>query len=361
MPDPAAPPPARPETIARGLADWDFPRSPAGVLLLAEFAAERGIDRERLLAGTGIAEADLGDPHGIVQARQEIAVVRNLLRALGDRPGLGLEVGARFHLTTYGTWGYALLSSATLGDAFRVGAEFAELTFAFCRIRLERSGDVYTARLGADTLPPDVRRFLVERDSAASTVIRRELFGDPEATSLRRVVLGFEAGTPEPYERFFRGPVVLGGPTTELVSDAALLDRVLPQANPLTARACVDACRRLLAERARAVGTAHRVRARLTGLQGVDDGIEQTAQALGMTSRTLRRRLDAEGTGYRELVDEVRYGVAREALGRGGVSTEELARRLGYAEPSSFVRAFRRWAGTTPQNWALQQSLPPGR
>ncbi|MGW6754094.1 AraC family transcriptional regulator [Streptomyces sp. NPDC055006] len=352
MPEPAALLPAPSVLMAQGLADWDFPRSPAGVLLLVEFAAEQGITAARLLAGSGIDTGVLGDPHATVQARQEIAVVRGLLRELGDRPGLGLDVGARFHLTTYGAWGYTLLSSATLRDAFCVGVEFAELTFAFCGIRMETAGGLYTLRFSADSLPPDVRRFLIERDCAASTVIRRELFGGPEVGALRRMVLGFEAPDPGPYERFFHAPVALGGATTELVSDADQLGKALPQANPLTARACADLCRRVLVERAREVGTTRRVRARLVGLHGADDGIERTANALAMTSRTLRRRLDSEGTSYRELVDEARFTVARDALRHGGVTTEELARHLGYAEPSSFVRAFRRWAGTTPQAWA---------
>src|ERR1043165_3242601 len=112
---------AQPEVIAEGFTDWDFPRAASGVVLLLDFAAERGLAAADCLAGTGIEAASLGDPHHLVEASQEIAVVRNLLHGLGDRPGLGIEVGSRYHVTTFGLFGYALLSAPTMREVFRYG------------------------------------------------------------------------------------------------------------------------------------------------------------------------------------------------------------------------------------------------
>src|SRR5437773_11316119 len=93
---------------------WDTPRSSASAALLVRFAAENGVPSQRCLRRTGLTQAVLDDPAGEIRARQELAVVRNIVRTLDDPPGLGLEAGSRYHLTTYGIWGFALISSSTL-------------------------------------------------------------------------------------------------------------------------------------------------------------------------------------------------------------------------------------------------------
>jgi AraC-like DNA-binding protein len=83
--------------------------------------------------------------------------------------------------------------------------------------------------------------------------------------------------------------------------------------------------------------------------------MEQLADELHMTSRTLRRRLDAEGTRFRLLQEEVRLALAEELLVIGGLTLEEIAERLGYGETSNFIHAFRRWKGVTPGQYRIRQ------
>src|SRR3546814_13153037 len=81
--------------------------------------------------------------------------------------------------------------------------------------------------------------------------------------------------------------------------------------------------------------------------------METTARELLMTARTLRRRLLDEGTTYAELRDEVRQTLAEEFLSGPRMSIEQIAARLGYAEATSFINAFRRWSGDTPHAFRL--------
>lgn len=74
----------------------------------------------------------------------------------------------------------------------------------------------------------------------------------------------------------------------------------------------------------------------------------EVAARLGLSTRTLRRRLAAEGVTYKTLVDEVRASLAVELLSSAGLSVEDTAIRLGYAESASFIHAYRRWKGVTP-------------
>ena len=331
-----------PRTDDDASGDWDFPRSVTGAFVLVRFAATRGVDLTTALRGSGIGPRDLADPDTLVEAHQELAIIRNLLDALDDPPGLGVEAGATYHLTAYGIWGFTLISSATMRDALRVGGRFRELTFSFTQVRTATDGLRLTLRISGDTVPADVRRFTTERDCAALLAMHRELFG-AEGVPLRQVRFAFPPPvSAEPYRTFFQVPVVFDADATELVYDAELLNRRLPQANEHTAAACAEQCRRLLDQRRRHDGAARAVRERLLRRGGADDGIEATAAALHTTSRTLRRRLIAEGTSFRALTEEVRRVIADDLFTQG-LSRAEVAHRLGYSEPSSFARAYRRW------------------
>lgn len=335
---------------------WSVRRGIASVQLLVGLGEERGIPRAAALDGTGITPATLRDPLAEIEARQELGVVRNLLRHTGDPPGLGLEAGARYHLTTYGIWGYAVLASPTLRSASQVGLRYLDLTFAFARFEPEAAADALHLRLDDREIPEDCRRFLVERDAAAVVQMHRDLFAAP--IPLRGVDLRFPAPR-EPavrrrFEAFFPGPVAWGRPAHRLSVDAAWLDRPLPQANETTARLCEMQCRELLARRHVRSGVSEHVRRRLLRPGGAGEGMAQVAAALGMAPRTLRRRLAEEGTTFRRLADEVREALAEEMLG-GRMRVEEVALRLGYAEPASFIHAFRRWKGVSPGAWRTRR------
>jgi len=86
---------------------WDVERAPMSVQLLTRLGADYGLPAEVSLERTGLREEGLRDPAATVSAKQELTVIANLLRALGDPPGIGLEAGTRYHLTTYGIWGFA--------------------------------------------------------------------------------------------------------------------------------------------------------------------------------------------------------------------------------------------------------------
>ena len=82
------------------------------------------------------------------------------------------------------------------------------------------------------------------------------------------------------------------------------------------------------------------------------------ARELGLSDRTLQRRVDDDGTTFRKLLLEARQELAREYLNRPDIGVAEVAYLLGFEDSNSFYRAFRRWEGTTPAQLrsALKQS-----
>jgi AraC-like DNA-binding protein len=146
-------------------------------------------------------------------------------------------------------------------------------------------------------------------------------------------------------------PARFGQPTTSASFSAAVLDQPLPQANEVTVAAAQESCRSLVTARRRRTGIAHDVRELLVTVDGPAPSIEEVAVDLAMSERTLRRRLDDAGTSYRSLLGEVRQTLAEQMLATGALSVEDVAIRLGYAEATPFIAAFKRWTGVTPARW----------
>jgi AraC-like DNA-binding protein len=341
------PAPARP--------DWDFPRAASGLGLLVDFAGEHGVGAAEALRGTGLRLPDLADGAREVTAAQELRVVRNLVRAV---PGeaVGLRAGTRYHVSTFGIFGYALLASPTVGDAMNVALRFIDLSFAFGIPRAELEGERVRITLADAGLPPDVRPFLLERDLAAIHTVLDELL--PGGVPFASVSLAVPAPRDvAPYAAVLGVEPEFDRPTTSATVDAAYLARPLPQANPQTVAVCEAICGDVVSRRRERTGLTQEVRVLLTQRVAFGGGMDEVAAELGLSPRTLRRRLGEEGTGFQALLDEVRASLAEEMLTTGRLSVEDVALRLGYAEASSFIHAFRRWTGTTPARFQAEAGL----
>ncbi|WP_441962619.1 AraC family transcriptional regulator [Mycolicibacterium houstonense] len=326
---------------------WDHPRTAVSVAIMCEFAAQRGIPAETLLAGTHLDRAALDDVDTVVEASQELAVIRNLAAAAAYRPGLGVQLGSRYHLTAYGYLGYLLAASASVRDTVHRGLHYAMLTFAFSTMTARIDDlDLYVLAFEADDMPEGIRRFVLERDLTAVMQIQRDTFPDLEAVPLREIRFAFPAASAAVYRDYFRVPVHFECERNEIVYDAGYLDLMPPMANPHTTQLMVAQCDRIRAERLHHTGVAAQVRAHLLDQSSLDLTVEDVAEHLHYAPRTLRRHLEREGTTFRALIEEVRRSVADNLLRDRTIPHYEIAHRLGYQDWSSVVRARRRWRRT---------------
>lgn len=329
--------------------DPDSRRSAASALLLTRLGEEHGVPPATTLAGTGLDLDGLRSPGTEVTGRQELALLRNLQAAVPD-PGLALEAGSRYHLTTYGIWGFALASSPTVRDALAVGSTFVDLSFTFCELEITEDGRDLRLCLVDDAVPEDVRSFVVARDLAGLRTLAGELA--PGLALQRLTVRQSPAPDPAPWRDVFGVEPEFDAPHNVAVLDAAALDLPLPQADELTAAMTERQCRELVERRRSRAGVAGVVRDELVRTPQDMPPIDAVAVRLALSERTLRRRLADEGTSFRALVDEVRAALAEELLSTGSLTVEQVAHRLSYAETASFTHAFTRWKGVSPRAWA---------
>lgn len=275
---------------------------------------------------------------------------RALVHALGltGDPGLALSFGLRLNLASHGILGYALMSSRNGDQLMTLLTRYAELAVPGLSLRRVVDGErlflVCEAQAGELS-----REFLT--DLVLSTLVSgaRGLFN-------RRIPgaeVWLDYAPPAHVERYteFGVPVRFSERFCALVCARSFLTMPLSSANPLMAEFGTRQCDELLQQLRQRSAFAERVRRAFLLAPGEFPSQEEMAQRLHVSARTLRRKLREEMTNYRELVDEVRLGLAKRYLRTPELRVSEIASLLGYDEVANFRRAFKRWTGQSPMTW----------
>ena len=269
-----------------------------------------------------------------------------------------MQAGTRYHVTTYGLWGYAVMSSPTLGSGIGMASRMLNLTFSLTINDIEQIGELIQSSFHSDHLPPDVRQFILDRDRAAVITLQREILGHPlpfRAIHMRRPEPSGEMV--EAYTNLFGIRPMFAQARDCALFETALMQEKLPQADPHTAALCEQMCRKLVDARKTRTGVAAAVRDRLMRTPGHIPDMEEIAAEMKITSRTLRRHLTAEGATFRALLEEVRSTLAEELMASASLTHGEIAERLGYADVTTFIEAFRRWKGMPPSEFRRTNGL----
>jgi AraC-like DNA-binding protein len=265
-------------------------------------------------------------------------------------------VGRQITLGMLGMLGFAMISSRTGRDAILVSDRlgYGQLSPLFLRPWVDQQPDAVHVVYEAGEVPADVRSFLTERDLACCVAMLPTMFGRPVPVHVTTALTGAEGAA---FAHDLTGAKVqLGHARNSIVLANADVDRPLPNADEHTIRACEQYIRDLVARRARRTGIGARVRAAMLRHRPVVPTLEDIAAERHVSPRTLRRQLSAEGTSYRALADEVRLTFAEELLTSAHLSVTQVADRLGYADAASFSRAFKRWTGRAPGEFARSQT-----
>ncbi|MDE2158621.1 MAG: AraC family transcriptional regulator ligand-binding domain-containing protein, partial [Burkholderiales bacterium] len=256
-------------------------------------------------------------------------------------------------------YGYALLCAETLRHAFDLAVRYHGLATPVMACDWSQQGDriVWTYAPCARAPDPAPRawsarehQFFLDMQFALHVTMTKDAMGPWCAPALARYSTPQPAHAEAIAEALGCG-VLFDQPRNELHYPARWLDRSSHLANPITAAQMSGTCARLLEEFKWQSGLARRVVDELTRTPGRFPELDSVAAALCISARTLRRKLEAEGTSYSGLLAHVRHALAVDYLSSTLLSIDDVAAALQFSDTASFRHAFKRWSGRTPNEF----------
>lgn len=322
--------------------------APYKVANLIDTVADSGISAETVLARTGLSVDEVRNPHTLTSVRQYLMACDNIIAAGADL-GVAFAAGSRLHLSAYGMYGYALMCSPTMREFFDFAVRYHVLATPTLRLGWRLEGDLAIwefTEIYSDVMSSDLRNFLLRQQMMQNFTHMRDVAG-PECTPVRALFALTKTGHFADDERKLGCPCLFDQPAHELHYPATILDQAPQLGNRLTRAMLEETCDRLIGQAEMTSGIAGEVYQLLMLAPNRFPSMESIARQIGMTERTLRRRLSDENRNYADIVDDVRKKLALEYLRTTQMSIDDIAWKVGFTDSSNLRRAVKRWTGQT--------------
>ncbi len=317
--------------------------------ILSKTSNRYGLEREELMRLAGFSQTELDDP----DSRVPLSKIWTLWRVVIDRvddPALGLHVGIETEVREVGLVGYAAYHSRTLTAALDRIARYSRIVNEALVLHMVDEGD--RGKLFVEKAPRlDALRHPVDGRMASLTAVARELTGVDIAPLEVRLPYPVPSDASE-HRRIFRCPVLFDQPESVLVFGRVDLDRPVVHADETLSGYLDKLAEDSLESLSESTTFKQRVRRAIwSELSGGKPNVRQIAMQLGVSPRTLQRRLEEENTSFAAELDSLRHEMASRLLLDRNLAVYEVAFLLGYSEPSTFYRAFRRWKRVSPHEY----------
>jgi AraC-like DNA-binding protein len=328
--------------------------------VLRDTLRDNGTDTSRLLHLAGIDEA-LFNSRDAGLTPLEVDAFISAAHRLTGRDDLGFELGKRIKMNSHDLLGYGLISCSNLDEYMRMTSRHYHLmteTWTMAYRRWYSGGEcVYTPSVA---MPPESMQFYLETIALAHQNQVQLLLGDK--TPAYDIYLSM--AQPAHIQRYRAlAParfhfVESAMPGVRVVMGAGLLDIPLALGDPEVVRQIDERCSALGQRPPRGeVGWVDYMMMVLRQANGEQVTLEDIAQRVKVSARTIDRHLKKEGLGFRELSDKIRFERACEMLCAEGASITDVALKLGFSDSANFSRAFKRVVGVSPGEYQRNAAL----
>lgn len=294
---------------------------------------------------SSIRPVRLDDGASELLAQEEMLIQQGFAECTAAAPTVWFDTGLRYRAIKYGALGLAMITARTLGDALEIACRYQSLTYSLINYRFVAADNGSCALIGRfEAAMPNVHDFTQYRDLGAIRTLIADLLGGQ--LPLERVTV---AAPPPPnwqqLRRTFPCAVEFDADRTQWIFVPGAAALPLPLADGDLEALYASSCGALLGRAGADSAIKLRLAARLMRSDGTFLNAGEAARQLALSERTLHRRLAEEGTRFSMVLDGARYARAQELLVDRRMTIERIALAIGFAEPSSFSRAFKRWSG----------------
>ena len=313
-------------------------------------AVVRGVRASSLYQAASLDPASLRSPDHRIPFAQLVSLYE-IAAALTNDDAFGLHVGESVDATAFDVLGYSVINSANLGEALARVVRYHSIWTDGAGFDLRDHGD--KTRLNYQYLDSLIRehRHDAEMTFAAFVTLARAVTG----TDWQPESVNFQHATPRDvseHERIFRCPVGFAADKNEFVMKSSVLLLSIKKADAKLCAVLDQHAEVLLKRYPYHDDLIGRARVIISNeLNGGNPAIDGVAQKLGMSPRTLQRKLRQHDTSHQQLVDDLRKNLALRYLDEPSMAIGEVAYLLGFSESSAFHRAFKRWTGQTPSEY----------
>ncbi len=332
----------------------------AQVAVLLQFAQSLELAMDTVLEGSGITEASL--EHRDPSLAQELVVIENLIAHCDTHPfELGVRVGRQCNVNSLGLMGQLLMSSRTPKEMVSLVSEFFSGEHHFLKIRPQINlNEVRTTFEVPDWLSEQAGQFILGRDMGGSIAFQENIIEDVPATVTAVGFVGPELPGMAEIGEYYCCDVHTMQTENYLHSNIKLINMVLPLGNRFLQKVLLKRVQNFFERHSpqvdREVSMGKRIASVLDDVGYMDMSKEQMASRLNVSSRTLSRYLNREGTHWRGLFTQLRMERARHLLVNSRDSVESVAFKTGFSSASAFSNAFSREVGMSPLEFRLSET-----
>ena len=311
-----------------------------GLLNAAELI---GIEQNKILSKAGVLAQEVGDQAGRLSLDKMVRIWR-AGEALSADPLFGFHMGLHLRPTHFQLVAFTMLSSETLSEALEKIMKYQRLISDGGEIDVYPEGDL--ACLVYKPARSDFSYHQIDVALVAIVAFTRWLL-NKEAVVKKVAVKHANALGIEEYEAFFGSSVTFNSDKNALYFEPQLLQERLPGHDSGLAAMHEQLADSQL-QRLSVVSIVGQVQQILSRPGQMLLSRDEVAQQLAMSGRSLQRKLQEESISFQQIQDQLRHQTALKLLSDADISLAEIAEHLGFAESSTFYRAFKRWEGVTP-------------
>ncbi|MET0387677.1 MAG: AraC family transcriptional regulator ligand-binding domain-containing protein [Polyangiales bacterium] len=320
---------------------------------LARAIERLGIPSEPIFSRAGLTKEQLADESARAPAGIEIIIWDYIAEASGD-PLIALKVSDVIGPGALGAYEYLIRNTQTPRQAIELADRYARFVDDLTRVSLiELSDDAVACRIAREAGYPHSPYGIESTIACLVSLIKP--FAPPGC--VKEVHFTHRGSDEAAYAEHLGVPVRFSAAHNQFLFARVMLDMPNPLADPRLGEVLEAHVQHTVANLPSEAPFLVRARTLLgAALQSNAASLEQLATDLHVSTRTLRRRLELHGTSYKDLLDSVRKQLAAHHVTRTDDNFDQIARKLGFSEASTFYRAFKRWFDTTP---AAYRSLHP--